>query len=170
MTTCEELDDIHMDTIRVANALYREVAPQPTDLKKLALLRQVTIGFTVKLQAVLISEGFTISIGSGWSDWEYRHDLCVILSRVSHINRLYQIVITIHPNQPTLIYSQGPPYLGTIHNLINDIRVARDKRCMYDHCNTCHYSNDMGQYCGQGLEMYTGNCHKRLPTIEQMPI
>lgn len=160
MTTCEELDDIHMDTVKVANVLLKEVVAETTGLKNLALLRQVTIDFTIKLQAALISEGFTASIGCGWSDWEYRHDLFVHLNKVDPRGlvrgRVYRLVITIHPDLPTLIYSQGPAHLGTIRDLIDDIRVAQDKGRVYDYCGECHYYNHGLMLCGRGLTLAAG--------------
>jgi hypothetical protein len=94
---------------------------------------------------------------------------------LSPIVTLYLEVLT----RPTVVV--GFLYMRLHHsiNCVYEVQARRGKRYIafdiralpsaiqkamyYEECNSCHYSDRNGIYCGMGVGMYTPDCGSRIP-------
>lgn len=151
MITCEELDALHKGAAHMAVQIAVEMvymvngrAPREELTKLGARLDTVMSTFAFRLHTLLQREGF---------DTSYQPHLAgdkgvikVYLSSTFY----HTIVIAVHPSHNTLIYYNGPPYMGGTHELIQGLHACHGRELAKEHCAGCHYINTELWVCGIG--------------------
>lgn len=147
MTACEELDILHEGSVQIvmlyAKALFTTTCRETIELLGMGL-QQTMVHYASELHALLLEEGFHSTYESApYGDKEV---IRVYLSRTYY----HSIVIAAHPNHETLIYYNGPPFMGTTSELVERLRDDYMKVLAKGRCCSCHYINTDLWVCGMG--------------------
>lgn len=156
MTAYEELDAIHEEVLATTTVICRELYDASWALSNKAVTGKIasrigkqTAYFAGLLHALLLSEGFDSVYAV--NEVGYRQYIWVYLGQSAIDLTVYLIDICIHPAYPTLIYTQGPPYYGTIRELVAIVRRASGEQVAKGICSTCHYICRDLWVCGMGM-------------------
>jgi hypothetical protein len=153
MIAYEELDVLHDGSVQIsmlyAKALFTTTCREAIDLYGVSLQQQM-VHYASKLHTLLLQEGFH----STYSPAPYGDKETINVYLGNNLSGFmgyhHTIVIAVHPRHHTLIYYNGPPYMGTTQELIHRLRDAHGRELAKERCASCHYINTELWVCGMG--------------------
>lgn len=147
----EELDILHKDVTQTAVQIATEMVwaingrASRKEVRSLgARLDVVKATFAWELHTLLLSEGFDSRYQPPL--YGFKGMIGVYLSRTFY----HTIVIAVHPSHETLIYYNGPPFMGSTQELIQGLHDAQGRELTKIRCSGCHYINTELWVCGMG--------------------
>src|SRR4028119_1748105 len=157
MTTYEELDTLYREAVIQSMDLCRRLHYATHTVKDRALVKKiaecmhaVAANYASKLHTFLGQEGFlTAYVPPPYGDKEVIH-LYLNNNNTTFMGYHHTIVIAVHPRHHTLIYYNGPPFMGTTGELIERLHDDRRKMLAREWCRGCHYINTDLWLCGMG--------------------
>ena len=172
MITCEELDVLHKEAVIESMALCHRLHYAAHTVKDRALtgriadsMQEVAVNYASKLHTFLGQEGFlTAYKPAPYGEKEVIH-LYLNNNDTTFMGYHHTIVVTIHPRHHTLIYYNGPPFMGTIQKLVRRLHDDRSKMLAREQCRGCHYINTDLWVCGMG-KVLDAECRNYIPISE----
>lgn len=155
MTSYQELDALHNEAAHTAVQLAMEMVwgvnerVSRREIRRLGDdLDRVIVGFSIHLHALLLSEGLRVVYEPGATQYGDKEVMRLWLGTRYLTQHL--IVIAVHPKHHTLIYYNGPPFMGTTSELIGSLHDAHRRELARERCSACHYINTELWVCGMG--------------------